>query len=57
MDDRQFFKVPACALILLIRNKSIYLLYRSNTGWFDSCYAIPGGCLDANESIQDACIR
>lgn len=52
-----YYKLPVCVLSLLIKNNTIYLLLRSKTGWADECYAIPGGALDPNESLKQACAR
>lgn len=55
--SREYFRIPVCVLILVIKDHQIFLIKRFNTGWEDESYTLPGGCVDGNESIKNACIR
>lgn len=43
--------------IILIQENSVLLVYRSNTGWMDGFWALPGGSLDHDETPLNAVIR
>lgn len=55
--SREYNRVPLCVLLLLIKDNKIFLIKRSETGWADGAYAIPGGCVDAGEPFKQACVR
>lgn len=42
---------------LLIRDGSVALVRRSNTGWMNGHYGLPSGHLEADETLIDAVIR
>jgi len=43
--------------VILIKNNSVLLVHRSNTGWMDGFWALPGGNLDHGETPFNAIIR
>jgi 8-oxo-dGTP pyrophosphatase MutT (NUDIX family) len=49
--------LPIYACVIFLRNDSILLLKRSNTGYLDGSWAIPGGSLDPNETVVVSAIR
>ncbi len=55
MDER--FKPYAAVLMMLIKDDSILLLRRANTGWADGMYTIPSGHIDEGERVVSAGIR
>ncbi len=57
MPERIFFKFPAYVCILLEKNDEILLIKRSNTGWMDGYWSIPGGALEEHESLIHAVTR
>lgn len=54
---REYFRVPFCVLILLIKENKVFLLLRPRSEWANESYAIPGGAVDGNETIREACAR
>ncbi|HMI09126.1 MAG TPA: NUDIX domain-containing protein [Candidatus Saccharimonadales bacterium] len=55
MSDR--FKPYAAVLLFLIKDDSILLIRRFNTGWADGSYTVPSGHIDGNESLTVAAAR
>ena len=51
------FKPYAAALTFLLRDDSVLLLRRHNTGWADGSYTVPSGHIDQNEPASIAAIR
>ena len=51
------FKPYAAVLVMLIKDDSILLLRRANTGWADGMYTIPSGHIDEGERVIAAGIR
>lgn len=51
------FMVRATVYLILIKNNSILLLRRFNTGWEDGNYSLISGHLDGKESVMQAMIR
>lgn len=51
------FRPFAGVYVLLVRNGKIYLLRRSNTGFRDGEYNVPGGHLDGNEPASAGAAR
>lgn len=51
------FHIHACVNILLIKDDSICLMRRYNTGWEDGKYEVPAGHIDGNEQITHAAAR
>lgn len=51
------FEVRCTVYAIVIKDNKILLYRRINTGWEDGKYNFPGGHLEANESVIDACIR
>ena len=52
---RHQVKVYVC--LLLEKNNKILLSKRTNTGWMDGFWHIPGGGLESNESLLHAVVR
>jgi len=48
---------PVAVHLLFLRNDSVLLLRRFNTGWEDGKYSVPAGHVDAGESVIAASIR
>lgn len=44
-------------LAYCVRDEKILMLYRSNTGFANECYGLPGGTIEPQESAQQAIIR
>lgn len=55
MNER--FKPYVAVLMMLIKDDSILLLRRANTGWADGNYTIPSGHIDEGEGVISAGIR
>ena len=55
--ERVFFKFHAYVCILLEKNNKFLLIHRSNTGWMDGFWNIPGGAVEENESLKQAAAR
>jgi 8-oxo-dGTP diphosphatase len=51
------FTVPVAVHLFLIRDGSVLLLRRANTGYEDGNYSVPAGHLDGNEEVTSAAIR
>jgi 8-oxo-dGTP pyrophosphatase MutT (NUDIX family) len=51
------YSLPAYIGIVLQKNKSIFLIQRSNTNWMSGYWNFPGGLLENNESLVMAAIR
>lgn len=54
---KERFSLIADIHLFLIRNESILLLKRKNTGYMDGYFHIPAGHLDGHERLIDALIR
>lgn len=52
-----FYKLPVYVCILLRKDNQVLLIERCNTGWGDGLWNLPGGSLDAHESLHEAVIR
>lgn len=48
--------VPEVTVLIRKEGKILFVL-RSNTGWMDGFYAMPGGHLEADENFTDAGVR
>ena len=48
---------PVVVHVLLIRDERLFLLRRSNTGFMDGYFSLPGGHQDIGESVSEAAIR
>lgn len=55
MNDR--FKLIASVYLIFVKDNTILLLRRCNTGYEDGNYGLVAGHLDAHESLTDAAIR
>ena len=49
--------LPIYACVIFLKDDSILLLQRSNTGYLDGSWAIPGGSLDPDETVVTSAIR
>src|ERR1700728_2330663 len=43
--------------LILAADGKVLLLRRANTGFADGCWSVPGGCLDAGETLPQAAAR
>jgi 8-oxo-dGTP diphosphatase len=43
--------------LIILKNHTVLLLKRQNTGVFDGLYALPGGKCEGNESLEEAATR
>lgn len=50
-------KVPLSVHIVIMQDGKVLLQKRHNTGFADGMYALPSGCVEANESIYAAAKR
>lgn len=50
-------KLRVAVYIILIKEDSIFLSRRFNTGWQDGNYGLPSGHLEPDETIVDALLR
>ena len=50
-------KFPVAVHIFLLRENSVLLLQRANTGYEDGNYSVVAGHLDGGESVKQAAIR
>lgn len=48
---------PVVVHTVLLRSRSLFLLRRARTGYFDGFYALPGGHLQRGEGVVDCAIR
>jgi 8-oxo-dGTP pyrophosphatase MutT (NUDIX family) len=55
--SRDRFKLSVAVFLFLIKNDSILLLKRENTGWMDGFFSVPAGSLDGSETLAAAAIR
>jgi 8-oxo-dGTP diphosphatase len=44
-------------LAYIVKDNQVLMLYRSNTGFANNCYGLPGGKIEPHESAQQALIR
>jgi ADP-ribose pyrophosphatase YjhB (NUDIX family) len=51
------FKLIAAVFILLLKDGKVFLARRSNTGWEDGKYCLPGGHFNGNETAGAVAIR
>jgi 8-oxo-dGTP diphosphatase len=51
------FTAPVAVHLFLIRDGSVLLLRRANTGYEDGNYSVPAGHLDGGEEVTVAAIR
>ncbi len=56
-DAPERFKLPATAILLLVRDDHILLCRRKDTGWEDGKYGFMAGHIDGNESFTAALCR
>lgn len=56
-DTTDRFKPYAAALVFFIKDDSILLMRRFNTGWADGQYTVPSGHVENNEPVVHAAIR
>lgn len=51
------FRLISAVHVFMLRDGSIFLLRRANTGWGDGLLSVPAGHLDGNEQVVDAAVR
>lgn len=51
------FKIIPDVFLILVREGTILLLRRYNTGYADGMYSLPAGHVEEHESMSRACIR
>src|SRR5215469_2210269 len=51
------FKLPAAVFLYLVKDSSVLLLRRTNTGWHDGDYDLVAGHIDGDESLTTALAR
>lgn len=54
---KERFKLPAYVCVILRKDDRILLVERTNTGYFDNHWGIPGGFLEHNESLLEGAVR
>jgi 8-oxo-dGTP diphosphatase len=54
---KERFRIRANVLIMIIKDNSVLLMRRKNTGFGDGCWGLPGGGLDGKEPLRSACCR
>ena len=57
MPEKQKLKAIVTVGLILLKDNSVLLLRRFNTGYSDGLYGLVAGCVDENESIITAMIR
>lgn len=57
MNTIERFRLPVAVNLLLIRDNSLLLLRRFQTGFMDGCYCPIAGCIEGDESVSSAMIR
>lgn len=55
--NREKFKYSSAVFVLMLDGNNILLLLRSDTGWFDGYYSLPGGIKEKNEPLNVAAVR
>ena len=57
MSDTERFTLRAAVYLLLIKDGTVLLLRRFNTGWRNGEYTLPAGHVDGDESIRSELCR
>lgn len=55
--EKEKFRTVAAAYMVLVRNGTVLLAKRANTGYADGKYALVAGHVEAGESIKQAMVR
>jgi len=50
-------RFPVAVHLFFLRNESVLLLRRVNTGWEDGKYSVPAGHVETGESVIEAAVR
>jgi ADP-ribose pyrophosphatase YjhB (NUDIX family) len=53
----EIFRPHVGVHLILRRQDKVLLLLRANTGFADGSWSVPGGCLDAGESLPEGAAR
>ena len=54
---KERFKIIPAVYLVLMKNNSILMSRRYNTGYFDNYYSFPAGHLDGGETLKQAMVR
>ncbi|SRR5258708_7154121 len=54
---RERFKLSLAVFLILLKEERAVFLLRSDTGWMDGKYSVPGGVKEPTETLQQAIIR
>ncbi|MBI4032498.1 NUDIX domain-containing protein [Candidatus Berkelbacteria bacterium] len=57
MDRPERFRLFAAVFVLIMKDDTVLLGRRQNTGFYDDYYALPSGHLEGNEALTAAAIR
>lgn len=57
MNTSNWFHLPVAVMIVIRQENQVLLAKRSNTGFKDGYFALPGGKHDGNETLTQAVIR
>lgn len=57
MTTAEVFRPHVGVHLILVQDDQVLLLLRANTGFGDGLWSVPGGCLDAGESLPEGAAR
>jgi 8-oxo-dGTP diphosphatase len=55
--NRERFKLSMAVFLLMLDGDKLLLILRSDTGWFDGHYSVPGGVKEPKETLSAAVTR
>jgi 8-oxo-dGTP diphosphatase len=55
--SRERFKLSLAVFLLLLDGDKLLFILRSDTGWLDGHYSVPGGVKEPKETLPEAIIR